>query len=69
MLARLYCLSDELSDNSHDQHWTHADMRGQNLQASRLTTKVNQPQRIVHTEGVTGSIPISPTQVSGHFHR
>ncbi len=27
-------------------------MRGQNLQASRLTTKVKEPQRIVHTEEV-----------------
>jgi hypothetical protein len=51
VLARLHGLSDELSDNSHDQHWAHADMRGQNLQASQLTTKVNERQDRSHRRG------------------
>jgi hypothetical protein len=47
---RLHCLSDELSHNSRDQSGTHPDRRGQTLQASRLTTKINERQRIVDAE-------------------
>ncbi|GAA4588591.1 hypothetical protein GCM10023194_40670 [Planotetraspora phitsanulokensis] len=59
-----------MSDNGGGRPQTETDIRGWLAQVRMLSAHVGEPAKTLHTEEVTGSIPVSPTtflQFRGRF--